>query len=136
MKTRPVDGSKSCFYLQKAEECKNSMKRAFESHEWNACVINAIHCAISAADAMCVAKLGLRNAGENHNDALVLLSQVLPKIGLEDKDIKKKIEHLSGLLSIKTDAEYGERLFYERDAEMAVKHAERLLAFVKEKISQ
>lgn len=130
MKTRQVDRSKAGFYLQKAEECKNSMKRAFESREWNACVINAIHCAISSADALCVAKLGLRNAGESHNDALVLLSQVEPG----SEEIKKNVKHLSELLNIKTDAEYGERLFYEKDAEMAVKHAERLLGFVMEKV--
>ncbi|MCK5333121.1 MAG: HEPN domain-containing protein [Candidatus Aenigmarchaeota archaeon] len=132
MKTRQVDRSKASFYLQKAEECKNSMKRAFEAGEWNACVINAIHSAISSADALCVAKLGMRNAGERHTDALILFS----RIEQGNEEFKKSAKHLSELLRIKTDAEYGERLFYEKDAGMAVKHAERFLSFVKEKIRE
>lgn len=132
MKTRQVDRSKAGFYLQKAEECKNSMEKAFESHEWNACVINAIHAAISSADALCIAKLGERNAGERHEDAVVLFH----RIDSGSEDIKRNIRHLSELLSIKTDAEYGERLFRENDAQVAVKHAERLFMFVKERVQR
>ncbi len=127
MKTREVDRSKAGFYLQKAQECENSMERAFDAGEWNACVINAIHAAISSADALCVAKLGIRNAGERHEDAVVLFQ----RIDAGNEDIKRNVKHLSELLSIKTDAEYGERLFQQRDAEMAKKHAERLFVFVK-----
>ncbi len=130
MKTRQVDRSIAVFYLKKAEECRNSMLRAFESREWNACVINAIHAAISSADAFCVARLGIRNASDRHEDALVLFQSISP----DDEDIKRNVKHLSGLISIKTDAEYGEKLFYEGDAELAIKHAERLFDFVKEKI--
>jgi len=90
-------------------------------------VINTIHAAISAADAFCVARLGIRSAGERHEDALVLFHGIAP----ENEDLKRNVKHLSELLSIKTDAEYGERLFYEKDAELAIKHAERLFDFVK-----
>lgn len=132
MKTRQVDRSIAGFYLKKAEECKNSMIRAFEAREWNACVINAIHAAISSADAFCVAKLGIRNAGDRHEDALVLFQG----IAAENEDIKRNVKHLSELLNIKTDAEYGERLFYEKDATAAIKHAERLFEFVKGEIQK
>ncbi len=130
MKTRQVDRSAAGFYLKKAEECRNSMMRAFENREWNACVINAIHAAISSADAFCVARLGMRSASERHEDALVLFQGIAP----ENEEIKKNVKHLSGLLGIKTEAEYGERLFYEKDAELAIKHAERLFDFVKGEI--
>ncbi len=132
MKTREVDRSKAGFYLQKAKECENSMERAFEAGEWNACVINAVHAAISSADALCIAKLGIRNAGERHEDAVVLFLRINP----ESPEIKNSVRHLSELLSIKTDAEYGERLFQQKDAEMAKKHAERLFLFVKERIQK
>ena len=111
-------------------------------------VINAIHAAISSADAFCVARLGMRSAGERHDDALVLFQGIAP----ENEDIKRNVKHLSGLLNIKTDAEYGERLFYEnarkrsfrhvgsfasvQDATAAIKHAERLFDFVKGEIQK
>lgn len=132
MRTINVDRSKANSYLQKAEECKNSMKRDFDAGEWNACVVSAIHSAISSADAICVAKKGLRSAGKSHDEALVLFFQIEPG----NEEFKKSAKHLSELLRIKTNAEYGERLFYEKDAGMAVKHAERFLSFVKEKIRE
>lgn len=130
MKTRLVERSKAKDYIKRAEECKNSMLRAFENGEWNSCVINAIHCAISSADALCIAKMGLRNASERHEDAVVLFLRIDPN----NEEIKKNANHLSNLLKIKTDAEYGEKLFYRKDAEEMIKHAERLLNFVKNKI--
>lgn len=72
----------------------------------------------------------MRSAGERHEDALVLFQG----IAIENEDLKRNIKHLSELLNIKTDAEYGERLFYEKDATAAIKHAERLFDFVKGEI--
>lgn len=97
MKTRDVDRSKAPIYLQKAEECKNSMKRDFDAGEWNACLISAIHSAISSADALCVAKLGMRNASERHTDALILFSGIEPG----NEEFKKSAKHLSELLNKK-----------------------------------
>lgn len=131
MKTRSVDRFKAKSYLKKAEECRDSMQKAFESGNWNSCVINAIHCAISSADALCIAKMGLRNASERHEDSIVLFLRIDPN----SEEIKRNADHLGNLLKIKTDAEYGERLFYNKDAEVAIKHAERLFNFVKVKIA-
>ena len=131
MKRRPVERFRAKDYLQRAEECKNAMDHAFETREWNACIINAIHCAISAADAFCVYKKGLRSASENHFEAIALFSS----IDSNDPDIKRCVEHLSSLISIKSGAEYGEKLMSENYAIQAKKHAERLLEFVRAKIN-
>jgi len=130
MKTRPVDRFHAKDYLQRAEECRYAMDRAFEDGKWNACMINAIHCAISAADAFCVYKKGLRSAGESHFEAITLFSSIDPN----DPGIMQGVQHLSALISIKSQAEYGERLMNKNNAIQAVKHAERLFDFVKEKI--
>ena len=130
MKTRSVLKSNARSYLQRAEECKNSMNHAFEIENWNSCVINAIHCAIAAADAVCIFRLGLRNASENHLDAVSLFLST----DRNDKDTQAIANHLVRLLNIKTDAEYGERLLNRKDADEAIKHAERLLSFVEGKV--
>ncbi|MBI4895637.1 MAG: HEPN domain-containing protein [Candidatus Aenigmarchaeota archaeon] len=130
MKTRSVERFKAKDYLKRAEELKNSLIKAFESGDWNSSVINAVHCAISSADAFCIFKKGIRNASENHQDSIVLFLSIDPN----NEEIKKNANHLSRLLSIKTDVEYGEKLASEKDAESAKKHAERLFEFVKSKL--
>lgn len=130
MKTRSVDRFRAKDYLKRTEECKNAMNNSFESSNWNACVINAIHCAVSSADAFCIFKKGLRNASERHQDAIALFMSIDPS----SEEIKKNSAHLSRLLDIKTDAEYGERLATNSEAEQAKKHAERLFGFVKDKL--
>ncbi|MBI4015621.1 MAG: HEPN domain-containing protein [Candidatus Aenigmarchaeota archaeon] len=132
MKTRNVDRSFAGNYLIKARQCKNAAIRALETGDWDAAVINSIHASISAADAICVFKKGIRNAGETHTDSIALLISIEP----QNEDIKKAARHLSSLLSVKTSAEYGERLAVQKDAEAAVKHAERLLSFAEETISR
>lgn len=130
MKTRVAERFRAKDYLKRAGECKNAMNKSFESGEWNACVINAVHCAISSADALCIFKKGVRSAGEKHQDTVVLFLSIDPN----SDDIKKNMNHLSRLLDIKTDAEYGERLATRDDAEHAKKHAERFFEFVRNRI--
>lgn len=130
MKIRSVDRFRAKDYLKRAEECKNAMNKCFESGDWNACVINAIHCAISSADTFCIFKKGLRNASERHQDAIALFLSINPN----NEEIKRNATHLSRLLDIKTDAEYGERLATSNDSQQAKKHAERLFEFVKDRI--
>jgi len=103
------------------------MSAAFERKEWNASAINAIHCAVSAADAVCIYKLGQRHAGQRHGDAISLFLSVNPS----DSDLKKNAQRLSKIIACKTDSEYGERLVSRKDAEFLKKEVERLLNFVK-----
>lgn len=130
MKTRNVDRFRAKDYLKRAEECKNSMNKAFESGDWNACVINAVHCGISSADAFCIFKKGVRNAGDSHRDSIALFMGIEPN----SEEIKRNSVHLSRLLDIKTDAEYGEHLSTKSDAELSKKHAERIFEFVKSRL--
>jgi hypothetical protein len=108
------------------------MEHSYQNGEWNACVINAIHCAISAADALCIYKKGLRNAGDSHNDSVGFFLSIDPN----DSEIKTGAQHLSSLISIKTAAEYGDRLLSKTDADLAKKHALRLFDLVKSKLPQ
>lgn len=130
MKTATVDKHDAANYIKRALECLHAATRAYENEEWNACVINSIHCAIAAADAFCIAKLGVRNSSEKHSDAIQLFISISPG----SEEIIKNAKHLTNLLAIKTNAEYGERLLQPKDAENAIKHAERLLVFCKENI--
>jgi HEPN domain-containing protein len=127
MRTREVDKYLFKNYLKKAEENFIIMREAYSKRLWNACVINAIHCAISSFDALTVFFKGVRHAGEKHEDALTLLQT----IGIERETLKSKTKQFSALLSIKNVAEYEERLMDRKDASSAVKNAERIYLWVK-----
>lgn len=129
---RNVDRHKYANYLKRAEELLNAMDRSYGASEWNACVVNAVQSAIASADALCIFKIGVRHAGERHEEALTLFSETGP----DDPLIKSNAKHLAALLSIKTDAEYGERLMNQRDSEHAKLAAERLFDFVKGKCAR
>ena len=126
-----VDRIFSANHLQKAEEFARSMKGAQEQRDWDATVTAAVHCAISAADALCVFSLGLRHKGEDHRGAVSLFRS----ISAADERFHKNAQRLAEILSLKSDAEYSERLLKEREAELAVQQAERLLGFVKERLA-
>ena len=102
-------------FLKKAEECSVGMNAAFVGGDWNMFVIAAIHCGISAADAITVKFLGVRNSGSRHEAVIGLLSKLnLPEIG-------KKNQRLSNLLRIKSTAEYEELLMSKADASDALR---------------
>ena len=129
-KIRNVDRWKAAEYLKRSEECLASMQRDFEERRWGSCVILAIHAAVSAADALCVSKLGKRSASENHRDAIILFQSIDPN----DEEMRKAAMRLGDLLRIKTDAEYGERTQSIQDAERAKQNAERFASFVRKRL--
>ena len=130
IRTRAVKRELFKNYLKKAQEFFRGMERSFEAGDWNACVVNAIHCAISSADALTVFYLGFRHAGEKHQDVL----QLLQGIDSESKEIHSKNRQLSSLLLIKNRAEYEERMMRKTEAENAMKAAQRYFEWVSEKI--
>lgn len=132
IKTRPVSKSIYGNYPQKAEEYLETSKDAFEKQRWNATVTNAVHCGISAADALTAFFTGFRHAGERHEDALNLLKE----LKFDPDEIKNKSRQLQRLLQIKNAAEYEEKLMSEQDADNSLRDAERFLAWVKVKLSQ
>jgi len=121
VRVRHIDKSLSGNYLRKSEECFDIALECLRTKRWNAAVINAVHSGISACDALTVFILGVRHAGERHEDAISLFQTV----GLPKDVLTARSKQLSRLLGIKNAAEYEERLMREDDAREAVRDAER-----------
>lgn len=126
MKTRSVDKHKYRNYLAKADEFFDMMNDSFAKRKFNPAVLNAIHCAISSADALTVFYKGIRHAGERHEDAVALLNT----LGLPDMQSKNR--QLLDLLRIKNSAEYEEKLMTEANALDSIKNAERFFKWVRD----
>lgn len=129
-RTRPVDRRAYRNFLKKAGEHHTAMEMNYEKGLWNACVVNAVHCGINCADALTSFYLGFRHSGDRHHDVLNLLQ----KIDIDKKELSSKIQQLSTLLSIKSTAEYEEKLMDEGDAEKARKACDRIYDWVKDKL--
>jgi len=125
IKTREVSKNLYLNYLRKAEEFYDAMKNELDNKNYNACVLCAIHCAISAADALTIFYKGVRHSGDKHQDVIKLIN------GLDILDIKNKTKHLTNLLDLKNSLEYEERLTTENGALIAVRNVERFFLWIK-----
>lgn len=114
-------------YLIKAEQFFETAQETYGGENWNAVSLNAIHSAISANDAITVYLKGIRSASKKHSDAVDLLLNVFHN----NKEAREFSSHLLWLLNRKNIVEYEARLFYKKEAEDSIKHAERFLRWVK-----
>ena len=113
-------------YLFKAKQFKNTADDAYVKRSWNSVGLNAVHSAISANDALVVYHTNLRSTSDNHHDAVNLLIKALNN----EDDARSNAKHVSWLINRKNLIEYESRLFYENEANEALKHADRFLTWV------
>ena len=128
-RTRPVSKHKSLVYWRKAEEFYIEMKHAGSEARWNAASLNAIHCAISSADALSVAFLGLRSASQRHEDA----EQLIRKTGAAG--CEEKAKQFVQVTNLKALVEYSDDEPTEKDARRIVLQTERFFSWVKSKLN-
>ena len=110
-KTRDVSREHYHTYRKKALEFLHAMEAALQRREWNAAGLNAVHCAISAADALTEANDGVRSAGDDHHEASFLLEQ-----HVKDKDAGPKAKTLAKIIDYKYLAAYEDREITEAEA--------------------
>lgn len=120
IKTEKIERSKSSDYLKKAQDFFDAMHQAYLSSNWNAAGLAAVHCAISANDALLVYFRGVRSTSDNHLDAIELLR------GCQEIDgIEEMVSHLRRIIGKKNLIEYEARQFFRPEAQEAIKHTER-----------
>lgn len=121
--TRAVTPAQAANYLRKAEDHLEAAAQALAAERWSTIVLLAVHAAISASDAACVTRAGVRSASQAHMDQVRLIRQLFEG----DSEARKASDHLAALLDLKNTAEYEARLFERAEAETALKHVERLV---------
>lgn len=125
---RAIASPQAANYLRKAEDHLAAAAEAMTVERWSTVVLLAVHAAISAVDAACVASAGIRSISQTHMDQVRLVRQLF----MGDDEAKKASDHLAALLDRKNAAEYEARLFQRDDARTAVKHAERLVNWARQ----
>ena len=125
IKTRQVSKHYYKNYLERAEDCYETMNDRYSKSKYISAVINAIHCCISAADALTIFFKEQRHSGENHLETISLLKT------LDITEFSNKIDFFSQVVRLKNNAEYGERNLSKNDADTAVRNTEKFFKFVK-----
>jgi hypothetical protein len=107
-------------YFSKAAEFYDSMMDCFGKERWNSAALEAVHCCISANDALTVWARGIKCTSHHHDDAATLLQS------LSDlKDVKTGANHFLRVIKKKNLVEYERRKFSKNEAEEIISHAER-----------
>jgi len=123
-KTSAVHSSLAENYSRKAGEYRDSMNQALADRRPNAAALNGIHCAISAADSLCVCFHGKRSSSKDHGDAIRLLAELFA-----DEEARHQANRLGIILAKKNQVEYEERMFSQAEAATLAKQVERLFAW-------
>lgn len=119
-RTRPVSAVQVRAYLSKAEEYLSAATAELDADRPIAATSLAIHAAINAADAVTGVRLGVRAAGQDHEEAIVLLRIAGPDGVAVAKDLGR-------LLPMKSRAEYEPDDIPASDAARAVERARRIV---------
>ena len=98
-RTRPVSRAQVRGYVGKAEEYLEAAEASLADGRHIAATSLAVHAGISAADAICGARMGRRSADQDH-------ARVVALLGEAGSDGKAAARHLGRLLPLKTRAEY------------------------------
>jgi len=124
-KIRTVEKNEYRVYLKKAAEFFDVMGEAHRLAKWNAVGLNAVHCAISSADAMLVFYAGIRSAGESHLSVVEIFSKTI-----EADDVKARSDALRKIIAKKNLIEYENRDFSQREAIDIAKQTERFYKWI------
>lgn len=119
-RTRPVSAAQVAAYVGKAEEYLAAASAELDADRPIAATSLAIHAAINAADAVTGVRLGVRAAGQDHEEVIVLLRTAGPDGTAVAKDLGR-------LLPMKTRAEYEPDDIPPSDAARAVERARRIV---------
>jgi len=123
--TKGIQRSEYKTYLKKAGEFYDTMLQAEERKKGNAVGLNAVHCAISSADAMLVFYAGIRSISTDHRSVIDLLSS-----SVNLPEVKSKCGTLRKILAKKNVIEYENRDFTQKEALEILKLTERFYAWV------
>ncbi|MEE9615208.1 MAG: HEPN domain-containing protein [Thermodesulfobacteriota bacterium] len=113
-------------YLKKADDFYRGMKVAFEGSNWNSVGLEAVHCVISANDALLAYYGGVRSVSRDHKDAARFLLDTI-----DTEEAGKKAKHLRAVIAKKNLVEYENRSFIQSEAEEIYRHTERFYLWVR-----
>jgi hypothetical protein len=124
--SRAIDRSKYIVYLNKAQDFYQAMRRSMDEENWNSAGLEAVHCAISATDALLAYAGGIRCTSQAHSDAAELVKQTI-----RSSEAATNSRHFLRIVNMKNLIEYEARNFTQQEAVEIAKHTERYFDWVR-----
>ena len=128
---KSVSRDRFAVFWRRSGQYRDSMRGSFSKGAYDACVSHAVHCAISAMDAVTVLRIGKKSSAQNHNEIVLLLKDTK---SLNESEKGKIIDSILRLIDMKTLAEYEDKAMSKADAEKAVNHCTKVFDFAKTEI--
>ena len=125
-KTVQVRRGEARLYLEKSIEFLEQARAGLDASRNDAALLDAIHAAISGADAATIALGGVRSSDPDHQRAADLLEEIAGSEGRE------RARQLRALLGRKNTVEYESKKASARDARDGVDRAGRIVDWSKE----
>lgn len=116
-----VDNIKWIDYKKVAESFFGGADVAREYEYWNAAGVLIVHSAIAYADAISIKFSGEKSQGEDHNQNVILLKEILAV----NEENKKAYIHLEKIIAHKTSVSYSGDVYEGKDIGLLWKHLER-----------
>lgn len=124
--------AESRLYLAKAKEFLEEAKSALAESRDDAAMLNAVHAAISAADAATAALAGVRSADPDHHRSADLLEE---SVGAT-KGGKAPVQQLRRLIAAKNATKYSSRRATAAEAKEQVTRAERFVRWASDAVGK
>jgi hypothetical protein len=116
-----VDRVKWIDYKKVAESFFGGADVAIEYEYWNAAGVLIVHSAIAYADSISIKLSGVKSQGEDHNQTVTLLKELLEATD----ENKKAFTHLEKIITHKTSVSYSGDVYDKKDVESLWKNFER-----------
>lgn len=126
--TRKVTKAQAAVYLSKAGQFYRTMKKAEACEDWDAVGLNAVHCIISANDALLGTLYGVRPAG-SHVNATEPLCQYE-----QGEHARRAITRFDRIIKKKNIIEYEGRRITAREAGKLSSDAEKFINWVRDRL--
>jgi len=133
MRTRDISRERYTYFRDKAVEFYETMKDAHEKGNYDACVANAVHCAICSVDAFTVLRLGKKTAAQNHAEAVNLLKEARSS---DESEKSRVCDKVLILIEMKTPAEYEDRKMSKAESEKAKNLCGKIHSFLMNEIKR
>ena len=126
IRTRPATSKDGKIALLKAQQFLDEANDAFKKERWDAAGLNSIHSSICGADAMLIFAAGIRCAAQDHSSVVNLLEKYVKGFKGSPRT------QLVGLLKMKNDVAYEQRLISQAESQRIVLAANRFMTWVQQ----
>src|SRR5690554_2476150 len=125
-----TDKSEFSKYRTLADNFYKGAIAEMKAGRWNPAGVLMVHSAIAFADAASVKYGGVKSKGDDHQDVVRLLDELLPFSEAK----KNALNQLERLIAHKTSVSYSGEIYDDKDIEKLLKHFERFKSWIEKQL--